>query len=151
MNERFFKHCRASGMSMYKLAKVSGVPYTTLSRLKTGKQCINSCSCMSVMKIAAVLHVSIEDIMDPVFLMDGVSGKAAGIPYVWKEMDGTIHVLFHHQGKDVCLDTGDKLQIPERREFFDTIGDWAVEGYIDELRLQEEMDRIWKEKYADGK
>ena len=41
MNENFTKLVRKSGKSLYKINKETGIPYTTLSELFTGKKSVN--------------------------------------------------------------------------------------------------------------
>ena len=52
------------GMTKYRLAKLSGVPNATLSELCSGKTSIEKCSGETLYKIAKVLNVSIESLLD---------------------------------------------------------------------------------------
>jgi transcriptional regulator with XRE-family HTH domain len=52
------------GMTKYRLAKLSGIPNATLSELCSGKTSIEKCSGETLYKIAKVLNVSIESLLD---------------------------------------------------------------------------------------
>ena len=50
-------------MSIYQCAKLSGIPYTTLSEVVRGITRIEKCSAETVYRLSKVLHVSMEDLM----------------------------------------------------------------------------------------
>lgn len=50
-------------MSMYQCAKLSGIPYTTVSELVRGKTKIEKCSAETVYRLSKILNVSMEDII----------------------------------------------------------------------------------------
>ena len=50
-------------MTIYQCAKLSGIPYTTLSEVVRGKTKIEKCSAETVYKLSKVLNVSMEDLM----------------------------------------------------------------------------------------
>ena len=52
------------GMTKYRLAKLSGIPNSTLSELCNGKTSIEKCSGETLYKIAKALNVSIESLLD---------------------------------------------------------------------------------------
>ena len=52
------------GMTKYRLAKLSGIPHATLSELCSGKTNIEKCSGETLYKIAKVLNVSMESLLD---------------------------------------------------------------------------------------
>lgn len=54
---------RQQGMTKYSLSKASGVPYTTLSDICSGKTKLEKCSAETVYRLARELHVSMEDLM----------------------------------------------------------------------------------------
>ena len=51
-------------MTKYKLSKVSGVPQTTINDICTGKVDLEKCSAGTLYRIAKVLGVSIEEILE---------------------------------------------------------------------------------------
>ena len=50
-------------MTIYQCAKLSGIPYTTLSEVVRGKTRIEKCSAETVYRLSKVLNVSMEDLM----------------------------------------------------------------------------------------
>ena len=50
-------------MSMYQCAKLSGIPYTTLSEVVRGKTRLEKCSAETVYKLSKVLNVTMEELM----------------------------------------------------------------------------------------
>jgi len=51
--------------TQYRLAKASGVPYTTVHDICSGKAKIEKCSAETVYKIAKVLDISVERLLEP--------------------------------------------------------------------------------------
>ena len=54
-------------MTKYRLSKLSGVPYTTLNDLCSGKTSIEKCSAETVYRLSKELHVSMEELLAPCF------------------------------------------------------------------------------------
>jgi transcriptional regulator with XRE-family HTH domain len=55
-------------MSIYRLAKASGVPYATVNDICNGKARLEKCSAETVYRIAHALEVSMEELLAPCFL-----------------------------------------------------------------------------------
>ena len=55
---------RESGMTKYRLSKLSGVPHATLNDLCSGKSRIEKCSAETLYKIAKALQVSMETLIE---------------------------------------------------------------------------------------
>ncbi|MCF0185985.1 MAG: helix-turn-helix transcriptional regulator [Bacteroidaceae bacterium] len=51
-------------MTKYKLAQCSNIPYTTLNDLCNGKTSLSKCSAETVYKIAKVLNISMEELLN---------------------------------------------------------------------------------------
>lgn len=62
------KIIRQSGMTKYKVAKLSGVPHATLNDLCSGKSRIEKCSAETLYRIAKVLNVSMESLIETVII-----------------------------------------------------------------------------------
>jgi len=50
-------------ITKYKLSKISGVPFTTISEITTGKSKIKNCTSETVYKVAKALDVSMESLI----------------------------------------------------------------------------------------
>jgi len=52
------------GITIYKLSKISGVPYTTINDIYSGKTRIEKCNAETLYKMAKSLGVSIEELIE---------------------------------------------------------------------------------------
>lgn len=59
--QRFIKE---KDMSKYSLSKISGVPWSTLSDIFSGKTDLNRCSVKTLSKLSKALEISIEEIIE---------------------------------------------------------------------------------------
>ena len=59
---------KQSGMTKYKIAKLSGVPHATLNDLCSGKSRIEKCSAETLYRIAKALNVSMESLVETVII-----------------------------------------------------------------------------------
>ncbi len=56
------------GMSIYRLSKISGVPYATLNDICNGKTKLEKCSAETVYRICRALNISMEELLGPCFI-----------------------------------------------------------------------------------
>lgn len=56
---------KEKNFTMYKLSKMSGVPYSTISDICTGKTKLEKCSAETIYKVAKVLKVTMEELLAP--------------------------------------------------------------------------------------
>ena len=54
---------RQKNLTKYKLSKISGVPFTTISEITTGKSNIKNCTAETLYKLAKALDVSMESLV----------------------------------------------------------------------------------------
>lgn len=78
-----------SGMTKYKLAKLSGVPHATLNDICSGKTRIEKCSGETLYKLAKALQVSMEALMAPAMEAQALERSYEyGLPaYLQKDLD----------------------------------------------------------------
>ena len=55
---------KEKNMTIYQCAKLSGVPYTTLSEVIRGKTRIEKCSAETVFRLSKVLNIPMEELME---------------------------------------------------------------------------------------
>ncbi len=65
------------GLTRYRLAKTSGIPWSTLSNICTGKTSLQNCSARTVSRLADALDMPVEEVMD---LETGVITRNNGTP-----------------------------------------------------------------------
>ena len=139
MNERFISLVKKSDITGYKLSKKSGIPYTTISELLTGKKDINKKSAETVLRLAEALNCSIADILNPVFVMDGVSGKCNGVSYIWKRKNDYMVLETTYKKKKRVIETKYKLQDFARREDYDQLAFLYISPLLREEKLNEKL------------
>lgn len=70
------------GMTKYRLAKLSGVPHATLNDICNGRTRIEKCSVETIYKLAQVLSVSMEYLIESSFeLRDSASERERSFEY----------------------------------------------------------------------
>ena len=131
MNTTFINAMKTSGLSMYRLAKLSGVPYTVVYELASGKKDINKRPAETVSRLAATLGLSSEEIMNPVYYMDGVSGKYRGVNYRWKH-DKTMKLLIRSRDYSEIVESKYNMTHKKDKKAYEAY----TEICIDQLLLQ---------------
>jgi len=59
---------KQKNMTIYRLARISEVPYTTVSDICNGKTRLEKCSAETVYRLAHALDMSMEDLLAPCFI-----------------------------------------------------------------------------------
>ena len=57
-----------NSMTKYRLSKLSGIPYTTINDICSGKADIKKCSVDNVYRIAKALGVTVEELLEPYYI-----------------------------------------------------------------------------------
>lgn len=52
------------GLTRYRLAKTSGIPWSTLSNICTGKTALEKCSAGTILRLAKALNLTMEETLD---------------------------------------------------------------------------------------
>lgn len=109
------------GMTKYKLAQLSGVPYSTLNDICSGKSKITKCSAETIYQIAKALEVTVESLIEdairtekrerayeyglPRYLQhdldaykDGLKNGSNLIDCLWGELYGSINIAEINDG-----------------------------------------------------
>lgn len=133
MNENFTKLVRKSGKSLYKINKETGIPYTTLSELFTGKKSVNHIATQTVYKLCLYFNCDISELLNNVFIMDNISGVYEGCKYVWKNNILSIN------DKNKHIHTFNLENINTKHPF--KFAKCYAESVIDELIIDEEEEK----------
>ena len=56
-----------NSMTKYRLSKLSGIPYTTVNDICSGKADIKKCSADTVFRIARALGITVEELLEPYY------------------------------------------------------------------------------------
>ena len=136
-NEKFNKALKESGLSMYELARYAGVPYTTINELHLGKNDINKCAAGTVKRIAAVLDVPIDSILNDMYYLDGVKGRYKGIDYIWSTGEVT-QLTFNYEGEEVTMDDGVIYNVPRWLRYYHVAAEMMIRDYIEKQQWKKE-------------
>lgn len=145
INETLIKHIKDSGMSIYRLSKSSGVPYSVLNDLANGKKDINNCSAETVVRIAGVLDADIYEILNPIYMMDRVSGKYKGISYEWKKEDSMVLYL-KECGKETVIKSGHLFKFPKDMRAYRSFTKFYINKYLKKEEFKKKVEKYRKER-----
>ena len=65
------KYMEKKNISRYRLSKTSGIPYTTITDICSGKAKLEKCSAETIYKLAKSFDVSMEELLEPCFEQRG--------------------------------------------------------------------------------
>ena len=143
MNENLRRKLLENKISSYRLSKVSGVPYTTISELLTGKKDINRRPVETVLRLSRALACPLEDILNPVYIMDGVSGRYRGVKYRWEREKDHMVLRVRTRSGEHTIRTQYQFCSPHKKEDYMD----ATEVYID-LFLQDALNEKLLAEYS---
>ena len=136
MNENFIEAVKKSNKSQYKIAKESGVPFSTINALFNGKQSVNNCATVTILRLSAVIGEDFFCLLDPYPLLDNTCGEYKGIKYMWKNCNGSMQLNFDYNGEHVVIDTGLKLNLPSKQTEYPTIAEWNIDRFLQGKRFE---------------
>ena len=141
MNENFTAALEQSGFSMYSLARVTGIPYTTINELKNQKNDINRCPAETVFKIAEALQVPAESILNPIIYFTNIQGTYRGIHYTWICNECT-ELVFDYKGQKVTVSMGKILDVRRFRRLYRYFAEFAILDHIKKEEWEEAQDKL---------
>ena len=136
MNDNFIEAVKRSGKSQYRIAKESGIPFSTINAMFNRKQQVNNCATVTILRISTVLGENFLDLLDPYPLLDNTCGEYKDIKYTWKENEGTMQLCSEFKGEPVVIDTGLKLNLPGKQSEYPKIAEWNIDRYLSEKRFE---------------
>jgi transcriptional regulator with XRE-family HTH domain len=133
------EYLKRQSISVYALAKRSGVPYSTLNDLANGKVSIDNCKVGILKSLSDVLGMSMEDLYNKclggnqmsvdtdwgVSADISVRNKSYYVQFVYNELPVEI---------ELCKVNRDTTR------YIDSIAKWRAEGYIRDQRMKEHWD-----------
>ena len=144
VNHAFLEALKKSGLTAYSLAQRTGISYTTISELKTGKRDINHCSFEMVYKLACALHADMRDICNSIFILEGAEGHYKGIHYVWRN-DKDTWLSFDYKGTPVELHGQTLLTVPWDYMVYQKLAEIRIDQFLQEKEIDRRIDRLTKE------
>ena len=140
MNDNLMKFINKTGISLYKLNMETGIPYTTLSRLKLGTMDINKCSCEVLYRLSLFFDCNMEELLNPIQYLSNIKGTCHGYNYNWKAENGRDILIVKKGNETVITDSGKAVTA---RKFYRSSKAFA-EMEIEVYNKKKEADRICK-------
>ena len=137
MNNNLLRYINKSNKSVYRISKETGIPYTILSELVTGKKSINKIASETVCKLCIYFGCSIEDLMNDFIFFNNISGKYHGKKYKWTVNNDKITLFV--DGKEIKSYEHIYTQNPQ------LYAKACAELHIEELIKIEQFERDYKQ------
>ena len=144
-NSSFNQIVKASGKTLYKVSKETGIPYTILSELSTGKKSINNVTSETVYKLSLYFSCSMQDILNPISI-GNVEGIYNGFKYKWMVSENKTTVQITDK-KNVAL-TKNYKHIYARQPF--QIMALCAQTLIDELIMKKQVEEDYARIHFDA-
>lgn len=89
-------------MSIYRLSKVSGVPYATVNDICNGKARLEKCSAETIYKLAHALDVSMEELIAPcLFNRCSFENYKSAVCHRLKELGDINFIIYTLESEDI--------------------------------------------------
>ncbi len=149
MNNSLKTVLKINGLSMYSLAKTTGLPYTTINRLVNDKLDINDCNAAAVYKLSKALGVTMEQLVRNYDFLTGTGGEYLGVKYKWTkdDEDHQLLVLFDGEQEEVVWQAKQLLTDSTKREGYEGVAKLAVKGYLYQKQSAARFEEV-RQKYA---
>ena len=143
MNSSFKTILKDSGMTMYSLAKKTGLPYTTVNNLVNNRLDIKKCSADAVSKMSKVLGVTMEQLVDKYDFLTGTEGEYLGVKYKWSK-DNEDHqlLLLVDEEREVVAWQGALLKNKCDSHLYKLLPQMYIEGFYADKKRHELFERI---------
>ena len=142
-NMNFIKIIKDKNISMYRLSKNTGIPYTTINEIYNGKIDINKCSVDTVQKLALEFHVSITELLNPIYYLENVHGQYKNIKYIWKKSEsGNMNLEFYDNNKKIILDGEAKYVTPDAKKLANICAEILIEQYFKKKEMEAQMEAL---------
>ena len=141
MNDNFKAVLRQRHITAYRLAKDTGIPYTTIYELTTGKKDINKKPLEDIIRIAAALQTSLDNIQNPVHVMDKRSGKYRNVKYTWS-YDGIMLLNVKYKEESKTIKTDLQMTNIDDVQVYIAVTELIIDNYLNEVTEEKEIQRL---------
>lgn len=128
-------HLKSKNISIYALAKSSGVPYSTLNDLVNGKVQIDSVKVGVVRRVAKALGLTIDELYDMCKGKELSFATKYDIPIKVSVRNKSYNVSFIYKGEPVEIELCKVNKDTDR--YIEQIAIWRSESYIREKRMED--------------
>lgn len=136
MNINFIYKMNNSSVSAYRLSKDTGIPYTTISELCTGKTDINKCAADTVYKLASYFECDMKDIMNYVDTLDNYSGKYQKQKFKWSKLDDKLCLSIEINGKMEIIELLPPVYSTRPKAFKKALTELLIDNYLEEKEME---------------
>ena len=137
MNDNLNEKITKSNKTLYTISKESGIPYTTLRELVTGKTNVNNCAVETVLILSLYLGCEIKDLINAAPLIANSSGKYRGVKYKWiytQDHEMELHVWDKNEEK--IIDSGGSFNQIRFYHAYRDMTETLIEDYIEKMESE---------------
>ena len=118
------------------MSKDTGIPYTTISELCTGKTDINKCAADTVYKLASYFECDMKDIMNYVDTLDNYSGKYQKQKFKWSKLDDKLCLSIEINGKMEIIELLPPVYSTRPKAFNKALTELLIDNYLEEKEME---------------
>ncbi len=136
-------HLKKRGISVYALAKETGVPYSTLNDLVNGKVRAENCKAGLLFSVSRALNITMDEAYQMCSREEQITRNSYGIETSIAVKNKSYYANFEYDGGPVEIRL---CKISEDSSFYiDEIAAWRSEDYIRQRRMEAFGDETDKE------
>lgn len=132
-------------LSYRTLSEKSGVPYTTLHDVVSGKHKISNIGLKTAKDLADALRILPEELLDLEWNLNGRNVVSdMGIPFCWKEQRNRLFVEFDFDGKRYSMRVLSPCLYESRKYLYDRAAGWMIDDVINDVKYAGNMEAAIK-------
>ena len=141
-NKNFTDTLNKNGCTMYELSAKSGVKYSIVHNLYTGKTNINNSTAETIYKLSKVLEVPMDSLLNPIMPLVGTFGHVGKTKYVWAYNKDSYHLVFKYNGKQVELNTEHSFIPNQEIKYAGHLAKVFIDDYIKKESFREKWEKV---------
>ena len=128
------EYLKNNNISVYRLAKVSGIPYSTLNDLSNGKVGIDKCRVSLLHSLSAALGITMDETFDICSCDKRIIPNSYGVNAELYVRAKHYFALFTYNNEAADLEL---CSVTDDNTFYiEDIARWRIESYIREKRME---------------
>ena len=131
------EYLKEKGISIYSLAKESGVPYSTVNDLCNNKVDIENCKAGILKALSDKLEISMNELYELSSYQRKVDVEEYGVEASIKVRGQRYHTIFNYNGEPVDIELCKVSEVNGR--YVEEFASWSVEDYLDEKFVEGEV------------
>ena len=140
----FKEYLAEKNISIYKLSKESGVPYSTLNDLVNHKSAVETMKSCQLRSLAKTLEISMDDLYEICLYRQSIRNDECDSPASVTVKHKSYYLTFSKDGKKyeepiICVKEGTTAVI-------DTLAEWKLKEKLSEINLEAAYETLLSEK-----